>query len=580
MKNDEEEQFDLIAKTLYGLEDVLAEELTALNAEDVTIGRRMVSFRGDKELMYRANFRCRTALRILKPIAYFTADNADSLYEEVRKIDWDKYFTADNTFAIDAVIYSETFTHSKFVAYKAKDAIVDFFNDKYDKRPSVRINNPDMYIHIHISHNDCTIALDSSGESLHKRGYRTSGGEAPLNEVLAAGMILKTGWRGESNFVDPMCGSGTLLIEAAMIALNVAPGIYRDSFAFEKWNDFDSDLFSAISEEDVEERDFAYKCYGSDSSPEAIKTALKNVKNAGLTNFIELQALHFQQYTEAPQPGILVTNPPYGERIPVDDLMGLYAMLGERLKHVFMGYNAWILSFKDECFEKIGLRPSQKIKLMNGQLECGFNCYELFEGKNKEYKKALHERKPFERKDFTSERTRPTFERSERRERFTKPAKPQNYYERKQALLKQMNEPFVIGEPPAAQEKPAVEQRDFRKPFANKRFSDRKPFENRRFGDKKPYESKRYDDRKPFDSKRFSDRKPFDARKRTDDKKRFDDRKRFDGDRRFAKDKPFYAKDKPYGKKSFDKNKPFRKDKPFRKPTGTKRYTRFDRNGD
>lgn len=398
------DKFEMIAKTLFGLEDILAEELQTIGAENIVIGRRMVSFRGDKELLYKANFHCRTALRILKPILRSKAKNAETIYEEVKKIEWDQYFSADQTFSVDAVVYSDTFNHSKFVAYRTKDAIVDYFTEKYQKRPSVRIKRPDVYINIHISHFDYTISLDSSGESLHKRGYRVEQTEAPLNEVLAAGMILKTGWRGESNFIDPMCGSGTLLIEAAMIALNIAPGIYRKDFAFEHWPDFDQEMFNEIYDDESAEREFKYKCIGSDISPLAIEIADNNVRSAGLSKYIDLNVLPLQQWKEAPKPGIMVTNPPYGERISTDDIMSLYSMIGERLKHVFMGYNAWILSYKDECFDKIGLRPKEKIKLMNGPLECRYHCYELFQGKNKEYKKDLSQKKPAykseERKPF------------------------------------------------------------------------------------------------------------------------------------------------------------------------------------
>ncbi|MDR2040821.1 MAG: THUMP domain-containing protein, partial [Tannerella sp.] len=391
----EGEQFEMVAKTLYGLEEVLAEELLALQAKEVVAGRRMVSFRGDKELMYRTNLHCRTALRILKSIAWFQADNAGAVYEEVKKIEWERYFSPNKTFAVDAVIYSESFNHSKFVAYRTKDAIVDRFVEKSGKRPSVRINRPDMYIHIHISHHDCTVSLDSSGESLHRRGYRTAQGEAPLNEALAAGMILLTGWRGESNFVDPMCGSGTLLIEAAMIALNIPPGLYRREYAFEKWNDFDEELFYEVYNDDSGERDFAFKCFGSDVSPAAIEMARENVRNARLMKYIELKTLPFQQYIEAPAAGILVTNPPYGERLASGDFQNLYTMIGERLKHVFTGYQAWILSYKEAFFEYIGLHPDRKIKLMNGALECEFRSYELFAGKNKDYKAALNEPQPY-----------------------------------------------------------------------------------------------------------------------------------------------------------------------------------------
>lgn len=374
--------FEMVAKTMSGLEDVLAEELTALGANDLQIGRRMVSFTGDQMLLYKANLHCRTALRILKPIHTFKAKNADEVYAEIKKFNWFDYLTEKNTFAIDAVVFSSIFTHSKFVAYRVKDGIADYFTQKVGKRPSVSVSNPDLLINVHVSETQCTISLDSSGESLHKRGYRIDQTEAPLNEVLAAGMILKTGWRGESDFIDPMCGSGTLLIEAAMIAMNIPPGIYRNGFAFEKWNDFNKDMFDTIYNDDSGEREFQHKIYGSDILSQAISIAEKNAKSAGVAKYIEFKTMPFQKYTEAPSgEGILVTNPPYGERIKPADLFGMYEMIGERLKHVFAGYTAWILSYKKECFDRIGLRPSQKIRLVNGSLECEFRRYDLFAGK-------------------------------------------------------------------------------------------------------------------------------------------------------------------------------------------------------
>jgi len=357
-----EKSFEMVAKTLYGLEEILAEELIGLGADGVQIGRRIVSFEGDKELLYKTNFCCRTALRILKPIANFKANNPDEVYEQVKQIDWLQFLPEKKTFSIDSVVYSETFTHSKFVTYRVKDAIVDFFTEKGFPRPSVRINNPDLQLHLHISHNDCTLSFDSSGESLHKRGYRTEELSAPLSEVLAAGMILKTGWKGDSHFIDPMCGSGTLLIEAALIAMNISPGVFRDKYAFEKWDDFDAGLFEKISTDDSCEKEFAFKCYGSDISPKAIVAAAKNVKNAGLSKYIELKVLPFQDMKENPGEGILVTNPPYGERLNSFDLLDIYAVIGERLKHVFSGYEAWVLSSNLEGFDKIGLKPSYKMK--------------------------------------------------------------------------------------------------------------------------------------------------------------------------------------------------------------------------
>jgi len=375
-------QFPMIAKTLAELEDVLAEELISLGADNVELGTRMVSFTGDKALMYKVNVHCRTALRILKPIYNFKAESAEEVYEAVKNFNWDDYLTLDTTFAIDAVVFSHIFTHSKFVAYKVKDAIADWFNEKYEKRPSVSVSNPDIMLHIHVAHNKCTLSLDSSGESLHKRGYRVAQGDAPLNEVLAAGMILKTGWKGECDFIDPMCGSGTLLIEAAMIALGIPPGIHRPNFAFEKWSDFDSDLFSTIYNDESEAREFNHRIIGFDISPKAIAIAEKNVKNAGLKKYIDLEVKPFQQLSEAPaKEGLLMTNPPYGERLKVEDLDELYSMIGERLKHVFPGYRAYVLSYRKESFDAIGLRHSTRYFLYNGALECEMREYEIFSGK-------------------------------------------------------------------------------------------------------------------------------------------------------------------------------------------------------
>jgi putative N6-adenine-specific DNA methylase len=375
-------EFKMIAKTMAGLEDVLAEELISLGANNLEIGKRMVSFEGNLALMYKANIHCRTALRILRPVFEFRAKTTDEIYKKVKAMNWFEHLTEDSTFAIDAITFSDYFTHSKFVAYRVKDAIADYFMQKTGKRPSVNTENPDLLINFHIAHDKCTLSFDSSGESLHKRGYRIAQTEAPLNEVLAAGMILKTGWRGESDFVDPMCGSGTLLIEAAMIAMNVPPGIYRQNFAFEKWKNFNAELFETIYNDDSGEREFKHKIYGSDILPEAIDIAAKNIKNAGVDKYIDLKVMPFEKYMEAPaEEGVLVTNPPYGERIKPDDLLGLYEHIGERLKHVFMGYSAWILSYKKECFDKIGLKPSKKIQLVNGSLQCEFRRYDIFAGK-------------------------------------------------------------------------------------------------------------------------------------------------------------------------------------------------------
>ena len=380
------QQFEIIAKTFMGLEPVLAKELTQLGANDVQIGRRMVSFKGDKELLYRANFQLHTAIRILKPIKHFKALSADDVYEGVKELDWSEYIGIDKTFAVDSVVFSEEFRHSKFVAYKVKDAIVDQFREKTGQRPNISISNPDIRLHIHIAEDQCTLCLDSSGDSLHRRGYRQESVEAPLNEVLAAGMILMTGWHGETDFIDPMCGSGTLLIEAALIARNMAPGLFRKEYAFEKWPDFDAELFDKIYNDDSQEREFNHHIYGYDVDIKAVNTARLNVKAAGLSNDITVEEQDFKNFMQPKNKSILVTNPPYGERISTNDLLGTYKMIGERLKHQFTGNEAWILSYREECFAQIGLKPSIKIPVFNGSLECEFRKYQLFDGKMREFR--------------------------------------------------------------------------------------------------------------------------------------------------------------------------------------------------
>ena len=393
----------MIAKTFQGLEEVLAAELTALGANDIQIGRRMVSFSGDKEMMYKANFCLRTAIRILKPIKHFTAQDADEVYEQIKAIHWEDYLSVDNSFAIDAVVFSEEFRHSKFVSYRIKDAIVDYFREKTGKRPNVRINKPDVLLNIHIAENNCTLSLDSSGESLHRRGYRQEAVEAPLNEVLAAGMILMTGWHGECDLIDPMCGSGTIPIEAALIARNIAPGVFRKEFAFEKWPDFDRDLFDEIYNDDSQEREFTHKIYGYDNNPKANTIAMHNIKAAGVSKDVVLKLQPFQQFEQPKEKSIIITNPPYGERISSNDLLGLYEMIGERLKHAFTGNTAWILSYRDECFDKIGLKATKRIPLLNGALDCEFRQYEIFDGKYKDFR-AEGEELSKEPKDFKEHR--------------------------------------------------------------------------------------------------------------------------------------------------------------------------------
>lgn len=422
-----EKEFKMVAKTFKGLEEVLAGELVELGANNVQIERRAVSFTGDKRLLYTANMCLRTASRVLVPIATFRAKDADAVYEQAKQIDWSRYMTLKTGFAIDATVYSDTFRHSQYVTYRVKDAIADYWMEREQKRPSVKLTDPDLSLNVHIAAETVTISLDSSGDSLHKRGYRVANTEAPINEALAAGMLLLAGWHGQGDFYDPMCGSGTLLIEAALIARNIAPGIYRKGFAFEKWADFDRDLFEDIYNDDSRERPFTHKIYGSDAGYYAVQTALKNIQSASLQRDIEVRQIRIEELRLADRDtngALVMMNPPYGERLSQDkDVLRLYQDMGTALKHQFSGATAWIISSNEDALKCIGLKPSKRIHLINGELECLFNQYELFQGEHKEWKKdhpkdtkprfADHEHK---RKDFKQDRNKRDFKPRNRRE--------------------------------------------------------------------------------------------------------------------------------------------------------------------
>ena len=421
------QEFQMLAKTFKGLEEVLAGELVELGANNVQIERRAVSFTGDKRLLYTANMCLRTASRVLVPIATFRAKDADAVYEHAKQTDWSQYMTLKTGFAIDATVYSDTFRHSQYVTYRVKDAIADYWMEREQKRPSVKLTDPDLSLNVHIAGETVTISLDSSGESLHKRGYRIANTEAPINEALAAGMLLLAGWHGQGDFYDPMCGSGTLLIEAALIARNIAPGIYRKGFAFEKWADFDRDLFEDIYNDDSRERPFTHKIYGSDAGYYAVQTAIKNIQSASLQHDIEVRQIRIEELRLADRDtngALVMMNPPYGERLSQDkDVLRLYQDMGTALKHQFSGATAWIISSNEDALKCIGLKPSKRIRLMNGELECLFNQYELFQGEHKEWKKD-HPKdtkprfadKENKRRDFKQDRNKRDFKPRGRRD--------------------------------------------------------------------------------------------------------------------------------------------------------------------
>jgi len=375
------ENFKMIAKTLFGFEEILAKELQQLGAQDVEMGTRMVSFAGDKGFMYKANLALRTALKILKPIYYFRATNETSLYKGIQGIDWSQYMNSNQTFVIDTTVHSENFKHTQFVAQKCKDAIVDQFKDKYGQRPSVDKDYPDVKINIHIDRDQCSVSLDSSGASLHQRGYKTATNIAPINEVLAAGMLLLSGWDGSSDFLDPMCGSGTILAEAAMIACNIPANINRKEFAFEKWSDWDNDLFDQIVNSLMKKtKEFHYTITGYDKAPSAVMKAKDNIRNANLEDYIKISERNFFE-TEKENKGPLhmVFNPPYGERLDIH-LERFYREIGDTLKQSYPNTNAWFITANLDALKFVGLKPSRKIKLFNGKLETRFAKYEMYEG--------------------------------------------------------------------------------------------------------------------------------------------------------------------------------------------------------
>lgn len=379
-----EENFKMVAKTLFGFEELLSNELIQLGARNVKAGVRNVSFVGDKGFMYKCNLGLRTAVKILKPIHTFRVTSEKDLYDKIYKMPWEDYMKSSGSLAVDATIHSELFTHSLYIAQKTKDAIVDRFRDTTGERPNVDLKFPDLKINVHIDRYQCTISLDSSGDSLHKRGYKTATNIAPINEVLAAGLIMLSGWDGQTDFMDPMCGSGTMLAEAAMIACNIPPNLMRKEFAFERWSDWDVDLFEKIEESLLKKtRDFHHKIIGYDKAPSAVAKATENIKNAQLDDFIEIKHEDFFKTRKGGDEKLhMVFNPPYGERLNID-MQEFYANIGDTLKQNYPGTDAWFITSNLDALKHVGLRPSRKIHLFNAKLESRLVKYVMYEGSKK-----------------------------------------------------------------------------------------------------------------------------------------------------------------------------------------------------
>ncbi len=381
------ENFKMVATTLQGLEEVLSNELKQLGAQDVKTGIRMVEFVGDEGFMYKANLYLRSAIRILKPIIKFKVRNEEDLYKNLLKIRWEKYLEVTGTFATKGTNQFKGLTdNTHYLALKTKDAIADYFMAKYESRPDVDIKHPDLKVNVHIDRNGvATISLDSSGDSLHKRGYRLNTNLAPINEVLAAGLVLLSGYTGEENFIDPMCGSATILIEATMIACNIPANINRKEFAFEKWKDFDEELFFAIQDSLIKKiRDPKCKIMGFDKAPSAVRKANENIENANLEEFIGVHHINFfNSSKEVFGPTTILFNPPYGERLKLDDVEGFYRNIGNTLKHHYHDSSAWFITSDIEALKHVGLKTSRRIAIKNSDLDCKFVKYEIYAGSKK-----------------------------------------------------------------------------------------------------------------------------------------------------------------------------------------------------
>ena len=378
------EIFQMSAKTFYGFEDTLCKELKTIDAIDIFKSNRIVHFKGNKEIMYKANICLRTALKILLPIAKKKVSNYESLYKFSFDFEWEKFFDKDSSFYINSVCFGKDFTHSLYVSQKVKDGIVDRFRKSKGSRPIVNKYNPDIHIDVHIDKNFCTFSLNSSGKNLNQRGYRKKTTEAPLNEVLAAGLILLSNWNKKDDFLDPMCGGGTFLFEACMIAKNIPPNLYRKNFAFKKWNDWDQDLFINISKSLTKKiEDTNTNILGFEKSKNTFKKLNYNIKNSNLSDFISVSNIDFFDSEKGSKENLhVLINPPYGVRIG-KELNEIYSLIGDTLKQKYHNTNSWIISSNFEAIKRIGLKPSKKFKIYNGKLESKFLKYEIYEGSKK-----------------------------------------------------------------------------------------------------------------------------------------------------------------------------------------------------
>lgn len=599
-------KFKIVAKTLAGLEEILAKEIETLGGSNIAIGNRMVSFVGDKQLLYKANLWLRTALRVIKPIEQFDACDPDELYAQIKAIDWSKYVAEGQTIAIDNTIFSENFRNSRYAIYRAKDAICDWFVEHNMKRPKVAVASADVQLNLHISDNwditvdeetgeasrssHCTLSLDASGDPLYKRGYKEFNTDAPISEVLAAGILMKAGYDGTRDLYDPMCGSGTFLIEAALIATNTPAGLYRKSFGFQRWTigdlAFDEEMWQDLYDDDTQEREFLNHIYGSDISKVALEATAQNIRSAGLSKYITLEVKDFEEVDKNPmkEGGMLVMNPPYGKRL-FTDVPTFYKMVGNVLKQKFQGCEAWIISSDDPNatfsavdprtgfrkegtpFDFVGLKASIKIDLNNGGIPCQLRKYELFSGKYDEFRKEggeLDKTSADQKQDNSKYENirskKPSHFSGEKVGRFDGKGEKREGGEGKKRFYDKDGKAFERGHKRIDDKPKRTRTASTERSYAvgkdgsivAKSAEDKKPFEKKNF-DKKPFGEKKFGDKKPFDRKN-GERKPFEK------KEGFTPRGNFkrNADGKFEEREGNFQ---PRGKREYDPNRPmFHKD--------------------
>lgn len=377
---------EIVAKTFAGLEGILAQEIKEAGGKNILSIKRGVKFEGDEEVLYRCIFSLRTVLRLLVPIFNFKAHTEKDLYFKVKKLAWEDFLDINQTFAIDCVANSKVFNHSKFVALRVKDAICDRFRaNNDDRRPNVNVNNPDLPINVHVNNLEVTILLDVAGFSLHQRGYRTKEHTAPLNEALAAGLLMLSNWDKKVDLYDPMCGSGTILVEAAMMAQNLAPRLFSSKqFAIEKWDNFNLMLWKKVKKELKHQIEpSSVKIFGSDISSKFVQMAIFSARDAAVDDIVFVNQANFFEEKKSINDGFIITNPPYGERLKEKDIIEFYKEIGNTFKREYPGFEAWIISSNFEALKFIGLKPSKKIPLKNGPLDCKLQKYEMYSGSKK-----------------------------------------------------------------------------------------------------------------------------------------------------------------------------------------------------